>query len=156
MLSGVGSGQSLRNESARTPADLVLDSEPRVLSEVMQVEPDAEHESEGDLVSQTPLPDPWSVDSGAISLSKDASGIIEQLKINQDQADCALKDGLKHVVEGVTRMMIKLHNQSVRVNTFVCFDRDISNRFIRGLTLDIMSGTTTILSMTTGKLARCA
>lgn len=80
-------------------------------------------EREGDPGPQTPR-----LNSRSYTLTEDTHGIIEQLKANQEQTDrCllgmqdALKDGLKDAVENVTRMMIKLHNHSVRVSDFDLF-----------------------------------
>ncbi|KAF8594049.1 hypothetical protein BDV93DRAFT_612023 [Ceratobasidium sp. AG-I] len=112
-LPSTRAGQTARVTRPRVPVDQVLDIQPGITLGALQTELDPEPEHGGDTV-EAPIPDLFGRRPGIDILPEDARGIIEQLRANQDQSDRTLKDGLKDVVENVTRLMIKLHNHSAR------------------------------------------
>lgn len=115
--------------------------------------------------SQPSCPNSSDLRSATIAFSTGVNAIVEQLRVNRDQNNRrldeiqdrlkdGLNDGLKNALEvavdKVTRMMIKLHNNSSRVSTLLTYSFYLLDCAGRGLTL----GRTTFiitLSMRSGK-----
>ncbi|KAF8593663.1 hypothetical protein BDV93DRAFT_584284 [Ceratobasidium sp. AG-I] len=123
----IASAESSKKPSAkrpRVPIDSTFDTEQAVFEAGgSKLADGSDHETSSD--GQTARPSSLDPPSATTELLAGVNGIIEQLKVNQDQVDQQLagmqdklKDGMKDALEvaaeKITRMMIKLRNHDAR------------------------------------------